>query len=94
MHMLREDEPVLCFQQALQLTSVAHAGCNESNIMVYLGLVEQRANELLSLFLQLQHHGHTGNAAWQQGENSAQRDMIGPNTPQVTRNLCRAGVSS
>jgi len=59
-------------------------GCNESNIMIYLGLVEQRANELLSSYLSLQHHGHTGGGApWQQGPESGPSGMlIGPNTPQ------------
>eukprot|EP00966_Prymnesium_polylepis_P311453 7196042-Prymnesium_polylepis.1 len=52
--------------------------------MIYLGLVEQRANELLSSYLSLQHHGHTGGGApWQQGPESGPSGMlIGPNTPQ------------
>jgi len=63
-------------------------GCNESNIMVYLGLVEQRANELLSSYLQLQHHGHTGSGMFHQGGGGGDMGgspsgmMIGPNTPQ------------
>jgi len=60
------------------------AGCNEGNIMVYLGLVEQRANELLSSYLSLQHHGHTNaGAPWQQqGDSGPSGLLIGPNTPQ------------
>lgn len=61
------------------------AGCNEANIMVYLGLVEQRANELLSTYLSLQHHGHTGGGApWQQSgpDGGPGGLLVGPNTPQ------------
>lgn len=61
----------------------AEAGCNESNIMMYLGVVEQRANELLSTYLSLQHHGHTGVGV---GDNSGHWSpagvLVGPNTPQ------------
>jgi len=67
----------------------ADAGCNEANIMIYLGIVEQRANELLSLYLNLQQHGHASSAQpWEQAaaasggaatQSSAM--LVGPNTP-------------
>ena len=65
-------------------------GCNDSSIMVYLGLVEQRANELLSSYLQLQHHGHASSSTpylhhGGDGLGSTPSGLlIGPNTPQVT----------
>jgi len=64
----------------------ADAGCNEANIMIYLGIVEQRANELLSLYLSLQQHGHTAAQPWEQSGGHQQGAtpsamLVGPNTP-------------
>ncbi|KAL1524689.1 hypothetical protein AB1Y20_019575 [Prymnesium parvum] len=61
------------------------AGCNESNIMIYLGLVEQRANELLAAYLSLQHHGHTNASPWHHSNHHDSAPpglLVGPNTPQ------------
>lgn len=64
----------------------AETGCNETNIMVYLGLVEQRANELLANYVSLQTHGHTGDRTpWQphsDGGATSAAVLVGPNTPQ------------
>ena len=63
----------------------ADSGCNESNIMIYLGIVEQRANELLALYLSLQQHGTTGqpweSGGHQQGGSASSALLVGPNTP-------------
>lgn len=68
----------------LLLEMGTEAGCNESNIMIYLGIVEQRANELLASYLNLQQHGQTGGGApWQQDAVGVTAGMfVGPNTPQ------------
>jgi hypothetical protein len=58
----------------------ADSGCNESNIMIYLGIVEQRANELLTLYLSLQQHG-TATQPWESGGAASAPSLIGPNTP-------------
>lgn len=58
----------------------ADSGCNESNIMIYLGIVEQRANELLSAYMNLQQHGNThGDLSHSASAPSSM--LIGPNTP-------------
>jgi len=60
----------------------ADSGCNEGNIMIYLGIVEQRANELLSLYMNLQQHGHASTPYGGAAEGSASAPLlIGPNTP-------------
>jgi hypothetical protein len=61
----------------------ADAGCNESNIMIYLGIVEQRANELLSLYINLQMNGNTSAAQLDSSGGGASAAVlgIGPNTP-------------
>jgi len=65
----------------------ADAGCNESNIMIYLGIVEQRANELLASYVNLQQHGTTHGAPPLDGAlgHSATAPstglLVGPNTP-------------
>jgi len=69
----------------------ADAGCNESNIMIYLGIVEQRANELLTSYLNLQQHGSAFGAIGGDGLGHAASGppsgmLTGPNTP--------AGMSS
>ena len=61
----------------------ADAGCNESNIMIYLGIVEQRANELLSLYINLQMNGNTSTAQLDSSGGGASAAVLGlgPNTP-------------
>ena len=59
----------------------ADSGCNESNIMIYLGIVEQRANELLSSYLSLQQHGHVQGDLTRSASTPPSSILIGPNTP-------------
>ena len=59
----------------------ADSGCNESNIMIYLGIVEQRANELLSAYMNLQQHGHTHGDLSTSGSVPPSGMLVGPNTP-------------
>jgi len=62
----------------------ADAGANESNIMIYLGIVEQRANELLASYLNLQQHGNTYGAPSgdvSHGGVPPSGMLVGPNTP-------------
>ena len=69
----------------------ADAGCNESNIMIYLGIVEQRANELLGSYLNLQQHGTThfvttssgidGGALGNSTSVPPSAMLVGPNIP-------------
>ena len=53
----------------------AEGGCNEGNIMVYLGVLEQRANELLTSYLQtsLTSHLQAHTAGWKHGRSPASR---------------------
>jgi chromosome segregation ATPase len=62
----------------------ADSGCTEGNIMIYLGIVEQRANELLSAYLSLQQHGHVGGGdggSLGHSASAASGMLAGPNTP-------------
>ena len=64
----------------------ADVGANEGNIMIYLGIVEQRANELLAGYINLQQHGSTHGAPVDGGlSHSASAPpsgmLVGPNTP-------------
>ena len=86
---LQEGLAVKLKSQTQLLTEMgADGGCNESNIMIYLGIVEQRANELLAGYLNLQQHGHTsgvpsgeaGGASAAAGTQSSGL-LVGPTTP-------------
>jgi len=67
----------------------ADSACNESNIMIYLGIVEQRANELLSSYINLQQHGSTyaslppaeSNGLAHSASAPPSGLLVGPNTP-------------
>ena len=64
----------------------ADSGANESNIMIYLGIVEQRANELLASYINLQQHGTTYGEGGGGLSHSATAPgpsglLVGPHTP-------------
>lgn len=62
----------------------AENGCTDSNIMIYLGIVEQRANELLKSYVDLQHHGTTrptDGDLHHSGSAPPSSMLVGPNTP-------------
>ena len=68
----------------------AEGGCNDSSIMVYLGVLEQRGNELLTSYLGLQSGGmHYSEAPLSPGGRGGGGGgspgvVVGPNTPQGT----------
>ena len=67
----------------------AEGGCNDSSIMVYLGVLEQRGNELLTNYLAMQSGALHSEAplsphARGGGGGGSPGMVVGPNTPQGT----------
>ena len=60
----------------------AEGGANESNLMVYLGVLEQRANELLSGYLSLSGGGGHSGRYDEPGTPGGSGLLVGPHTPQ------------
>ena len=80
-----------CHSSLLEEMGQSEGGCNEQTIMVYLGVLEQRANELLGSYLTPPGGGgggggggmHEGGASAASLPRRSASVLVGPQTPQA-----------